>query len=232
MAVSGVVHETTQDQGRSIGNNQPADGKTQADDVATNTPLEDIISDAVEDTDGDEVSLRDVLELYGNRSFGAIFTILGLLCVIPPVGAIPGLPAAVGVVIILFSVQMLIGRSHIWLPGPLGSLSISKDKLKKAEDRASPVLSFIDGMITDRLEWATGGVARYVGAILVTLMAIALIPLELVPFAVAAPGAAITLVGVALLARDGALMILAYLISAAAIWVLIQYSPLLKWLGL
>lgn len=199
--------------------------------MANSTPLEDIIETALKDTDGGKVSLRDVIELYSHRSFGAVFTILGLVCVIPPIGAIPGLPAAAGVVIVLFSVQMLIGRNHIWLPGPLGSLSISKDKLQKGEDRAAPVLSFIDGMITDRLTWATGGVAKYLAAILVTLMALALIPLELVPFAVAAPGAAISLVGVALLARDGALMILAYLISAAAIWVLIQYSPLLSWLG-
>lgn len=151
---------------------------------------------------------------------------------VPPIGAIPGLPAAVGVVIILFSVQMLIGRNHIWLPGPLESLSMPKDKLQAAEKKAKPVLSFIDGMITDRIKWATGGVATYVSAVLVTLMALALIPLELVPFAVAAPGVAITLVGVALLAKDGALMILAYLISAGAIWVLLRYSPILSWLGL
>lgn len=199
--------------------------------MATSTPLEDIISKAAEDVEGDEVSLRDLIELFSNRSFGAIFTILGLLCVVPPIGAIPGLPAAVGVVIILFSVQMLIGRKHIWLPGPLGSLAMPKDKLQAAEKKARPVLSFLDGMITDRLEWATGHVATYISAVLVTVMGLALIPLELVPFAVAAPGAAITLVGVALLAKDGALMLLAYAISAAALWVLILYSPILSWLG-
>lgn len=199
--------------------------------MATSTPLEDIISTAADDAEGDEVSLRDLLDLFSHRSFGAIFTILGLLCVVPPIGAIPGLPAAVGIVIVLFSVQMLIGRNHIWLPGPIGSLSMPKDKLQAAEKKAKPVLSFIDGMITDRLEWATGHIATYVSAVLVTLMALALIPLELVPFAVAAPGVAITLVGVALIAKDGALMILAYLISAGAIWVLLRYSPILSWLG-
>ncbi|MAT36013.1 MAG: hypothetical protein CMK06_12895, partial [Ponticaulis sp.] len=59
-----------------------------------------------------------------------------------------------------------------------------------------------------------------------------LIPLELVPFAVAAPGAAITMVGVALLAKDGALMLIAYTLSAVAIAVLVMFSPLKSMLGL
>ena len=47
-----------------------------------------------------------------------------------------------------------------------------------------------------------------------------------------APGAAISLVGLALLARDGALMIAAYILSAVAIFILLRYSPLASMLGL
>jgi hypothetical protein len=42
-------------------------------------------------------------------------------------------------------------------------------------------------LVRERLEWATGGTARYAAAVLVTLLSRALIPLELVPFAVAIP---------------------------------------------
>jgi len=61
--------------------------------------------------------------------------------------------------------------------------------------------------------------------VLVSLMALALIPLELVPFAVAIPGWAISMIGLALMARDGAVMLAAFAVAATAIFVLIAYGP-------
>ena len=189
-------------------------------------PLEDVLHTAVEKADGSEVSVGDLLEEYGARSFGPVFLILGLLTILPPLGGIPGLPAVVAFVILLFSVQMLFGRDHIWLPGFVRDLSISGGKISKAEDTSKGTLKFIDRMITERLKWVTSGPAQYAAALLVSLMALIMIPLELVPFAVAVPGAAICMVGMALLARDGVLMLLAFALSAIALGVLISFSPL------
>jgi len=200
--------------------------------MADEQPLEHVMEKAADEAEGKEVSVSDMMELYGTRSFGPIFVILGLLVVVPPIGAIPGLPAVVGLVILLFSVQMLFGKSHIWLPGFIRDLSIEGDKVKKAEDKVEPTLESIDKLITERLSFLTSGPAEYVAAVLVSFMALVLIPLELVPFAVAAPGAAITMVGVALLAKDGALMLIAYTLSAVAIAVLVMFSPLKSMLGL
>ncbi len=200
--------------------------------MADQHPLEDVLRRAIRDTDGDKTSIGDLMDLYGQRSFGPVFTLLGLLTVAPPLGAIPGLPAAVGVVILLFSAQILSGRRHIWLPRFLEDLSIGKDRLETAHDKSKGILRRIDGLVTDRLEWAAGDRARYGSAVLVSLMALLMIPLELVPFAVALPGAAITMVGLALTARDGALMLLAYALAGTSIFVLLRYSPVLGWLGL
>ena len=200
--------------------------------MAVTHPLDEVITKAIDNADDGKVSVGELLGLYANRSFGPIFTLLGLLTIIPPIGAIPGLPAAVGLVILLFSVQMLFGMNHIWLPEFVREQSISRDKLQKAHDKSEPILRRIDHMITDRLAWATGPVAQYVAAAIVSLLALALIPLELVPFAVAAPGAAITLFGVALLARDGVLMLTAFALSAAAFAILLFASPLGSALGL
>lgn len=195
-------------------------------------PLEDVLDKAADAAEGDQVKIADILDLYGDRSFGPILLLLGLIAVIPPMGAIPGVPAAVGVVIILFSVQMLLGRKHVWLPGFIADRSIKKDKIRKAHEKSESVLSAIDHMVTERLEWATGGTARYVAAVLVTLLSLALIPLELVPFAVAIPGVAISVIGLALMARDGALMLLAYTLCAVAGFVLVKFSPLAGMIGL
>ncbi|MFC6196508.1 exopolysaccharide biosynthesis protein [Ponticaulis profundi] len=199
--------------------------------MADTQPLEHVLETAAEEAEGEKVSVGDLLDLYSHRSFGPIFLLLGLLTVVPPLGGIPGLPAAVGVVILLFSLQMIFGAEHIWLPDFIEKLSIKKDKIETANEKSKGVLKFIDQLITERLEWATSGPAKYVAAILVSVMALAMIPLELVPFAVAIPGTAICMVGVALLARDGALMLLAYALSAIAIGVLVVFSPLGSWLG-
>ncbi|MEZ6022335.1 MAG: exopolysaccharide biosynthesis protein [Hyphomonadaceae bacterium] len=117
------------------------------------------------------------------------------------------------------------------MPKFIQDRAVSKQQLKKAEKTTKPVLKRIDQMITDRLTWAASGAAHYVAAVIVTLLALLLIPLELVPFAVMLPGAAIAMIGVALLARDGALMLVAFALAAAAFYALFAYSPLLSWLG-
>lgn len=188
-------------------------------------PLEEVFERAIDDTDGDKVSVGDMLDLFGHRSFGPIFLVLGIIAVIPPIGAIPGLPAAIGLIVILFSAQMLMGMDHVWLPEKLKNASISKDKIEKAHDKFSGVLGEIDRFVTDRMEILTGGAARYVAAVIVTLMALAMIPMELLPFAAAAPGSAIALIGLGLMARDGAVMAFAFTMSAASIAVLVWFAP-------
>ncbi|MGE0595323.1 MAG: exopolysaccharide biosynthesis protein [Hyphomonadaceae bacterium] len=195
-------------------------------------PLESVLRQAIDNAEGGRVSVGELLDLYEDRSFGPIFALFGLITVIPPISAIPGLPSLVGAILLLFSAQMLVGHDHVWAPKFVETLSAPKRKLEQAHKRSAPVLKRMDRMITQRLTWATSEPARRASALIVTLLALALMPLELVPFAVAIPGAAITMIGVAILARDGALMLLAWALSLAAFYVLIFHSPLGGWIGL
>lgn len=193
-------------------------------------PLEMVLQKTIEDSEGKDVTLRDILRIFGSRSFGPVFTILGLFAGLPPMGAIPGIPAAVGVVILLFSLQVVFGRSHIWTPSFIGELSVERSKLKKAYDKAGTVLRMVDGLVTERLTWATGGAMDYVAAIVVSVLALSLIPLEVVPFAVGIPAAAITLIGLAVLARDGLLMLIALSLTLVSFYVMITMTPVTDWL--
>jgi len=200
--------------------------------MATETPLEDVFDCAIKQSDGECITLDDVLEMFGERSFGPILILGGLFVTLPPMSGIPGLPATMGVILILIAGQVVFGRRHIWLPGFLRNRAISEEKLRAAERKSSKVLGVIDATISERLDWATSRPAVYVSAVIVVLLSLAMIPLELVPFAVAIPGLAITMIGVALMARDGALMLIAFALAGAAVFVLLRYSPLLGWLGL
>jgi len=189
-------------------------------------PLEEVLHKAIAETDGDKVSVGDILELFEHRSFAPVFTLAGLSVVIPPLGAIPILPAIVGLMTMIFSVQIVIGRSYIWMPDWIRSMAIDRQTLKKAAKRSESTFAFIDQMFTERLVFLTGDISTRLAAGLITLLAALLIPLELVPFAVAVPGVAISLFGLALLARDGAIMLLAFLTSGfaltLAVWLLLR----------
>ncbi|MGB3626975.1 MAG: exopolysaccharide biosynthesis protein [Henriciella sp.] len=188
-------------------------------------PLENVLERAIEETDGDEVTFGALLDLFGHRSFGPIVVMLGLLTLIPPLGGIPGLPAIVGLVIVLFSIQIVFGAEHIWVPGFIENRSISKDKLKKADENAGKWLSRIDKLISERLRFLTGKWATYFAAIVVTLLGLLMIPLEMVPFVVGVPGAAVVLFGLAFVARDGVLMLLGFLLASFAIGMTVMLVP-------
>lgn len=188
-------------------------------------PLENVLDRTIEETDGDEVCFGDVLDLFGHRSFGPVVTLLGLLTLIPPLGGIPGLPVVIGLMIILFSAQIVFGADHIWVPGFLEKRSISKDRLKTANEKARSWLKRFDNMVSERLTFLTGHISIYIAAVCVTVMALLMIPLELVPMVVGVPGTAVVLFGLGFTARDGVLMLLAYAVSIAATVMTIMVVP-------
>ena len=188
--------------------------------MAENDPLESMLEKAANETDGERVSVGDLLDLYEDRTFGPVFTFLGLLVVLPPLGAIPGLPVVIGMLLVLFAFQMMVGSSHLWVPDFVESLSISKPKVRAARQKSSGVLARFDSLLTERLAWAVSKPARVIAAGIVMVLGLTLIPLELVPFAVALPGLAITLIGLAIMARDGLLMLAALALSVVAFGVL------------
>lgn len=181
-----------------------------------NKPLESVLETAIEDCDQNKVTIGALLDMFGDRSFGPVIVLLGLLVSVPPLGGIPGLPIVVGAILLLFSLQIVFGARHIWMPQFVQEQGIECSKLENAQGRVKPWLQRIDRMITERLTWATGKIATYGAALAVSLLSLLMIPLELVPFAVAAPGMAIVLFGLALVARDGALMLAGFAGTAGA----------------
>lgn len=162
------------------------------------------------------VSIGDIVEAFGNRSYGP-FLIVPALIELSPIGGIPGLPTALAAIIALFAVQMLIGRKQMWLPGLVKRRSIKADRLEKASGRLRGLARFMDRWFHGRLPALTKGPMIKLAAAIVLLLAATVPPLELLPFASSAPMLAIAAFGLALLVRDGVLMIVALLLSLASI---------------
>ena len=165
--------------------------------------------------DHGDVCLGSVVEALGNRSHGP-FLLIPALIDISPVGGIPGLPTLLGVIIILVAGQMLLGRKHLWLPGFIAKRSMSREKICKTTGKLRRLARFLDRWFHGRLPKLTEGPFVRIAAGLCVLLALTVAPLEILPFATTAPMAAIAAFGLALLVRDGLLMIIGVVLSIAA----------------
>ena len=164
----------------------------------------------------DAISLGQTIEAFGNRSYAPFLIVLPLID-ISPVGSIPGLPTLLALIIVLTAVQLLFGRTHMWLPRFLGNRSLSSGKVKKAVEKVRPVGKWMDKWFHGRLPALTQGPMIRVAAAAIIVLTLAVPPLELLPLATTAPMAAIAAFGMALLVRDGLLMIVAFVAAAGAL---------------
>lgn len=156
------------------------------------------------------ISIEGMLEATGKRSFGALLLIPGLL-LFSPLSGIPGLPTFFAVMIGLIAMQLLVGRTHFWLPKWLLNRCASRSKYDRAIAFLKRPARLIDRLIRHRLTVLTEGIAVYINALVCLLIALAMPPLELIPFGNSVAGAALTFIGLGMMARDGALVIAALL---------------------
>ena len=175
-------------------------------------PLEGIMDTAREVVGGTETDLKTMVEAFGDRAFGPVM-ILCSLFLMTPIGAIPGLPAAFGLIIIVFALQLLFQRDSPWMPEILRKIKISDTKLEKTRKVIHPVLSRIDNVIKPRLTFMTSGPAQVLTALISIVLATTMIPLGMVPFGVVAPAFIIGLFGLGITAKDGVLIIIGFAFS-------------------
>ncbi|MGR3466360.1 MAG: exopolysaccharide biosynthesis protein, partial [Shimia sp.] len=159
---------------------------------------------------GEDVTLAWVLAQLNERAFGLFLLILALPCCIP---FLYGIPQVVALPLMFVSLQLLAGRAFPWLPARLGARRVSADALSALSDRAGPWLRRIETLSRPRLTTLTTAPAdRLVGAALVLFSASILLP---VPLTNTVPGAAVVIVALGLLQRDGVLVIGGALLGTA-----------------
>lgn len=178
------------------------------------TPLQSVLDQVEFAMDGGEtVDLKTVVESFGNRAFGPVMVLCGL-CMMTPLGILPGIPPAFGVIVIVFALQLLFRRETPWMPNVLARVKIPASKLKMVQNKVRPVLAKIDGIISPRLQWAATGPSQVIVSIIAIVLSLTFFPLGMVPFGVVAPAFIILLLGLGITARDGVIVLLAFALSA------------------
>jgi hypothetical protein len=164
---------------------------------------------------GAKVSVGEVVDTVGRRSFGPILMLAGLLGM-SPLGMIPTAPTVIALVALLVALQLIFGRKSIWIPRFLAKLSIPWERLAKAAEAAKRPARAVDRAVKPRLAALTSETGERIAAVGCALAALAVPPLELVPFGGLAPAAAIAAFGLGLVARDGIVMLIAFAATAGA----------------
>jgi hypothetical protein len=168
---------------------------------------------------GETITLRDLLDGFGERALGALLVVFAAPLVLPMP---PGVSAVLGLPLLLFSAQFMLGMRRPWLPRLLAERTIRGRDVVAMVGRVVPLVLGIERLLHPRLGWlAHGPFARLVGALTFVLAVIVFLP---VPFGNMLPSLAIAVLGLGLVERDGLALLVGSAVAGASL-------ALLAWLG-
>ncbi|MEO5773217.1 MAG: exopolysaccharide biosynthesis protein [Sphingomicrobium sp.] len=163
-------------------------------------------------TDHDRLSFTELAAHLHYRAWGALLFIFAAINVLP---LPPGTTVFFAIPVLLVSGQMVAGRKAPWFPARLNRRGITKAELQRLLGKVEWLERRTDRIIKPRLEGLTGpGASRLIGAACFLLALIIAIP---VPLLHHAPAASVSLFALALIYRDGALVIVASIAAVLSI---------------
>ena len=159
-----------------------------------------------------QISIRELREMIGRRSFGPLLLAASIVG-FTPLGGIPGVPTALATIVVIIAIQIVLGFDSLWLPGFLLDRKVEGKKLVRGAKSLRPVARVIDKAIRPRLTFLTERPTSYVIAVVCVMIALTVPPLELVPFVDIPLWAALVAFSLALVAHDGLLAIAAFVLT-------------------
>jgi hypothetical protein len=161
---------------------------------------------------GGRVTIRDIMGALKQRSYGALIAFFGMPLIVPHV---PGLSTVLGAPLVYLGLWLMLGKRSPWLPAFIANRSFDAGTFAGIVAKISPWLDRAEAVLKPRWKPMTGRLARRAAGVMLLVLAIVLIlP---IPFGNMLPGLAATLFGFALLARDGLMMALAWIMAIASL---------------
>ena len=173
----------------------------------------DALLQIVRNFPNERISLQDLLDGLGERSFGFLLLLFGIACAIAP----PGFATIFSLPLLLFSLQMVAGFDSPWLPRAVGARSFAKTDLEATIKRAVPAMRWVERICKPRLEFLVGELGeRLLGVLVFILTIVIALPGPGTNFP---PGVAIAFMSIAIIERDGLLVFLGILASMVALYI-------------
>ena len=169
-------------------------------------PLSQRLAQIIDSVGPDRLSFSDLSAQLHSRAWGGLLFIFAAINVLP---LPPGTSAFFALPILIVSAQMVLGRASPWFPSRIDRRGVTKQELQRLIGKVEWLEARVERIFKPRLAKLTGPTAtRLIGLACFLLALVAAVP---VPLFHVAPAAAIVLFGLALVYRDGALVIVAVL---------------------
>lgn len=182
--------------------------------------LSEVLDQLESSLEGDSVSVEQILEALGERSFASLLLIFPLISA-SPASAIPGVTAVVAVIVFLLVGQMILGRKSVWLPAFVLRRRISRVALCKGTAWLRKPVAFVERGLKPRLTFLLHRPWRYLPLGLILLLTLFMPFMEFVPTSGSIASAIIALFAAGLLTRDGGVVVLSLL--------MLSVLPVLFW---
>lgn len=167
-------------------------------------PLSQRLKQIIDESDAERLSFTDLAAKLQSRAWGGLLFIFAAINVLP---LPPGTSVFFAIPLMIVSAQMVLGRSSPWFPARIDRRGVRKIELQRLIAKIQGVEARIERVLKPRLASLTGPAAtRLIGLICFILALLAAIPIPLFHMA---PAAAILIYGLALVYRDGAVVIVA-----------------------
>ncbi len=164
----------------------------------------------------DRVSIGDLTDALGSRSFGPLLLVPSLI-LITPLSGIPGAPTTGAIVIVLVAVQMLLGKGTVWLPDFVRNRTLRRKRVQTIAKSLQPAARVIDRLTGRRMAFLTHRPFNLLLVVPCIALALAMPPLEFVPMSSTILAAGIFVLALALTAQDGLLGFASLAVTTTAV---------------
>jgi len=164
---------------------------------------------------GERLALGELVDAFGDRAFGAVMLLFGVLNLMPwP----PGGTTLTGAPLLFLSMELAWGREALWLPGWMERATVSRATFRKLSDRFMRAIRFTEHLSRPRLRFLTSRFGQgLIGLACVFLSAVLVLPIfggNLIP------AVAITFFSLGVMQRDGLAVLLGWVVTGITIVVL------------
>lgn len=173
-----------------------------------------ILRELVQTAAGEKISLGEIVQAFERRGFGPLLLVPSIILVLPT-GAIPGMPIICGLMILFVTSQLALGYKTPWVPERLRGMRFESRILRNGVEKIMPIVSRIDRWTGRRFVWLVAPTFQRIIGLLCLLIALLIIPLGAIPFAIFLPSLVILFFSLGLVADDGLLIAIGLTVAGA-----------------
>jgi hypothetical protein len=175
-------------------------------------PASELLQDLMDAFPEEQVTVGDILKRLEGQAFGLLLLVLALPNCIPN---IPGLSTIFGVMMVAPAIQLILGRGDLWLPGRVRRWSISRHALHMAIKGSLPILKRIERFVGPR--WTFLVKPPFTQLLGLQTLFLAFVLILPIPLGNWMPGITVAATALALLQRDGRLVLLSVPLMLASV---------------